>query len=246
MLRTGIVIVSMYCAAAYGGAAAAESIAQPSIQPQDTWTYRDTTEQRPNVWRQSHFEGTVLRNSGTTILLKNMEVGSSNPPTELLINSDWSRFRSINGQETVVNRPFVFPLTVGKAWNLEYVDDHPNSTNHKSEKRKLHYRVTGWEDVEVPAGKFKAFKIEAEGTWFAELAPRTAATIAMQAGAAGTSSSTQTVNVTASTTTGRIYEAVWYVPEVKRAVKNVEEYYDSNGVRNERITAELESYKVAN
>jgi hypothetical protein len=43
--------------------------------------------------------------------------------------------------------------------------------------------------------------------------------------------------------TGRTYKAFWYVPEIGRWVKSVEEYYGSNGVRNERYTAELESYK---
>jgi hypothetical protein len=35
------------------------------------------------------------------------------------------------------------------------------------------------------------------------------------------------------------------VPKVKRWVKSVEEYYGANGVRNERYTSELETYKVA-
>jgi hypothetical protein len=43
---------------------------------------------------------------------------------------------------------------------------------------------------------------------------------------------------------GRTYKAFWYVPEVRRWVKSVEEYYGSGGVRNERYTAELESFKL--
>ena len=43
--------------------------------------------------------------------------------------------------------------------------------------------------------------------------------------------------------TGRTYKAFWYVPEIGRWVKSVEEYYGSNGVRNERYTGELESFK---
>jgi hypothetical protein len=45
--------------------------------------------------------------------------------------------------------------------------------------------------------------------------------------------------------TGRTYKAFWYVPEVRRWVKSVEEYYGSGGVRNERFTMELESFKVS-
>jgi len=109
-----------------------------------------------------HFEGTVLRSSASTMLIQNKEVDSPNPPREILIGSDWSNFRSFAGKETVAHRPFTFPMSIGKTWDLEFTDDHPNNKNHKSETRKLKYRVVGWENVEVPAGKFKALKIEAE------------------------------------------------------------------------------------
>jgi hypothetical protein len=112
--------------------------------------------------------------------------------------------------------------------------------------RRLKYRVVGWEDVEVPAGKFKALKIEAEGSWSGEIAPQTTASAASQAGALGTTAVVQTVNVKAETVTGRLYQAYWYAPEVKREVKSVEENYDTNGVRTARFTNDLESYKVAN
>jgi hypothetical protein len=151
----------------------------------------------------------------------------------------------MGGKETVVHRPFTFPMSVGKTWDLEFTEDHPNNKNHKSETRKLKYRVVGWEDVEVPAGKFKALKIEAEGSWSGEIAPRTTASIANQAGAQGTTAVAQTVNVREETVTGRLYQAYWYAPDVKREVKSVEENYDTNGIRSARFTNELESYKVA-
>ena len=224
----------------------AQTIAQPVLQPQDTWTFRRTTETQQEPWRQVHFVGTVLRYSGNTMLMQNKEMDSPAPPREFLIDSDWSVFRSLAGKETVVHRPFTFPMSLGKTWDLEFTDDHPNNKNHKFETRKLKYRVVGWEDVEVPAGKFKALKIEADGSWTGEIAPRTTASIANQAGAQGTTAVAQTVNVRAETVTGRLYQAYWYAPNVKREVKSVEENYDTNGVRSARWTNELESYKVAN
>ena len=159
MLRIAIVVVGLCVAIA----ARADSVPPPTPQPTDTWTFRRTTETLPAVWRQIHFQGTVLRNSGTTMVIRNNEVDSPNPPREILINSDWSSFRSLGGRETVVHHPFEFPLSVGKTWELAYTDDHPANKNHKSETRHLKYRVVGWEDVDVPAGKFKALKIEADG-----------------------------------------------------------------------------------
>jgi hypothetical protein len=241
MQKTWIAIAAALCA----NIAYAQTAGQPVLQPQDTWTFRRTTETQPNVWRQVHFEGTVLRSSASTMLIQSKEVDSPNPPREILIGSDWSTFRSLSGKETIVHRPFTFPMSVGKSWDLEFIDDHPNNKSHKSETRKLKYRVVGWEDVEVPAGKFKALKIEADGSWSGEIAPRTTASTATQAGAQGTTAVAQTVNVTAETVTGRLYQAYWYAPDVKREVKSVEENYDTNGVRSARFTNELESYKVA-
>jgi hypothetical protein len=233
-------------AALFANIAVAQTVGQPVFQPQDTWKFRRTTETQPDIWRQVHFEGTVLRSSASTMLIQNREVDSPNPPREILIGQDWSSFRSLSGKETVVHRPFTFPMSVGKTWDLEFTDDHPNNKNHKSETRRLKFRVVGWEDVEVPAGKFKALKIEADGSWSGEIAPKTTASTATQAGAQGTTAIAQTVNVTAETVTGRLYQAYWYAPEVKREVKSVEENFDTNGVRSARFTNELESYKVAN
>jgi hypothetical protein len=227
-------------------AATTESIPQPTLQAGDTWSYQNTLEKTPSVWRQTHSQSTVVRSSPSTVLVRNTEVGSPNPPAEILLNADWSRFRSLNGKETIVHKPFAFPLTLGKTWDMEYTDDHPSNTSHKTEHHQLQFRVVGWEDVQVPAGKFKALKIEADGTWSGEVAPKVAASVATQAGADGTTTAAQTVNVAARTVTGRLYDALWYAPEVKRGVKTIEEFYDINGVRNERDTVELESYKLAN
>jgi hypothetical protein len=57
---------------------------------------------------------------------------------------------------------------------------------------------------------------------------------------------TQTQKTTATPVSGRTYKAFWYVPEVKRWVKSVEEYYAASGVRSERYTSELESVRLAN
>jgi hypothetical protein len=102
----------------------------------------------------------------------------------------------------------------------------------------------GFETIEVPAGKFNALKIEAEGRWTAELEPAQTITQGARSNADGTSMSTQVQNIKEKTVTGRTYKAFWYVPEVKRWVRSVEEYYGNGGVRNESYTGELESFKV--
>ena len=169
--------------------------------------------------------------------------GSTQPEKELFSGVDWSRARDIGGKETVVNRPLAFPLNAGKTWEIHYTEEHPNK-QHRSEEWNNKYSVVGYEPVEVPAGKFNALKIEAEGHWTAVLEPTQTVVQGAQSNADGTSLVTQTQKITDRTTSGRTYKAFWYVPEVRRWVKSVEEYYSSGGVRNERHTGELESYKL--
>jgi hypothetical protein len=56
----------------------------------------------------------------------------------------------------------------------------------------------------------------------------------------------QTNRTIPTTSSGRIYKAFWYVPSLKRWAKSVEEYYNSNSVRTERYSDELESDKLVN
>ena len=157
---------------------------------------------------------------------------------------DLSRTRDINGKETVVNRPLLFPLATGKTWEVQYVEQHPNKV-HKSERWSHKFTVVGFETVEVPAGKFNALKVEAEGHWTAQLEPAHTVVQGAQSSADGTTMVTQAQNTRDEPVSGRTYKAFWYAPEVKRWVKSVEEYYSGSGVRTERYTGELESFKIA-
>jgi hypothetical protein len=76
------------------------------------------------------------------------------------------------------------------------------------------------------------------------LEPAQTVTQGAQSNADGTSMSTQVQKIKERTVTGRTYKAFWYVPEVKRWVKSIEEYYGSGGVRNESYTGELEGFKA--
>lgn len=223
--------------------AQAQTVAAPALRANDTWTYQTTVENRSG-WHQTRIESTVLRAGPGVIALSNRPAGSTMPPTEQLIDADWSRFRSVNGHETVVNRPLAFPLSIGKTWEVEYTEDHPNR-QHSSEHFRSVYKVTGWEDATVPAGTFHALKIEADGDWSAALAPAVAAVAGTRLDAQGATTVMQSNRITPKTISGRTYKAFWYVPVVRKWVKSVEEYYDANGMRNERYTDELESYKVA-
>jgi hypothetical protein len=231
------------CIAGAAMSVSAQSLNAPVVKAGDTWTYKITTEKGPSGWTQTRDDTTVSRVTSSTIYYSVKGSGSTQPAKELFAGLDWSRVRDIDGKETLVNKPFSFPLTVGKAWEVHYTEPHPNKS-FRSEEWAHKYTVVGFEPVEVPAGKFNALKIEAEGRWTAELEPTQTVVQGAQSNADGTSTVTQTQKTGDRTVSGRTYKAFWYVPEVRRWVKSVEEYYGSGGVRNERYTGELESLKL--
>ncbi len=233
---------AVLCAIGLPLLAIAQSAPSPAIKGGDSWTYVDTFEKAPSIWRQTHDEVTVLRATPSHIYYTSKQSGSTQAPSEVIAGADWSRERNVNGAEVVVNRPFVFPLSPGKTWNLEYTEQHPNKA-FASQKWSSQYRVGDIETVEVPAGKFQAIKVEAEGDWVAQLEPTQTITQAVQMQQGDTTMITHAQKTGPVQVTGRTYKSFWYVPEIGRWVKSVEEYCGSNGVRNERYTAELESYK---
>jgi hypothetical protein len=222
----------------------AQTIEIPAVKSGDTWKYRMTIEKAPNGWTQTDDEFTVSRITSTTIYFSFRQSGSTQPAQDQIAGRDWRRFQDVNGSETVINQPLSFPLATGKSWDIEYTEQHPNKA-HKFERWQSTFRVIGSETVEVPAGKFNALKIEAEGHWTAEAEPSQSVVQGAQSAESGTTMVTEVKKTTVGPVTGRTYKAFWYAPEVKRWVKSVEEYYGNGGVRNERYTAELESYKVA-
>jgi hypothetical protein len=236
--RTLLLLISLTAPAL----AHAESTSAPKLNAGDTWTYVNTIETAPNGWRQTHDQIVVSRTTSDHIYFETKQTDTTQPANEIIAGADWSRARNVNGTETMVNQPLSFPLTVGKTWELKYTEAHPN-VKHDSESLDMRYKVVGPESVEVPAGKFEAIKIETEGEWTAQIAPIHSATSGTASNQTGTTVVIQTQNTTPVTATGRLYKAFWYVPETGRWVKSVEEYYGSNGVRSQRYSSELESFK---
>lgn len=224
--------------------AAAQTLERPEVRAGDSWIYRTTEEKGAAGWNQTRDELAVTRVTASAIYFTVKQSGSTQAPKELFMGRDWSRTRDINGSETVVAQPMQFPLSPGKSWTVKFSEDNP-SKNFRTETWDNKYSVVGYEDIEVPAGKYRAVKIEAEGRWSGVLAPGETVVQGAEAHESGTTMSTQVQKTTAREVSGRLYKAFWYAPEVKRWVKSVEEDYSNGGVRNVRRTMELESYKPA-
>lgn len=245
LCRCAALCIATLAGAAFSLNGLAQTLDLPAVKEGDTWKYRSTTERGTNGWTQADNEIVVSRVTGSGIYFSTRQSGSTQPPRDQIAGLDWHRMRDVNGKETMVNQPLSFPLAPGKSWDVEYLEQHPNKA-HRFEQWQNTFKVIGYETIEVPAGKFNALKIESEGHWSAELEPSQTVVQGAQSAQSDTTMVTEVKKTSAAPVTGRTYKAFWYAPEVKRWVKSVEEYYANNGVRNERYTDELESFKVAN
>ncbi len=214
----------------------------PALRAGDSWRYKNITELQ-GKFSETHDESSVERLEGDVVLLRVHQVDSTLQPTEVLVGTDWARSRSVDGKEQVVNRPFDFPLVPAKTWTVEYSEDEPNR-NLAHERFAINYRVVGTEQVTVPAGTFSAIKIEATGRWTATTAPSTTGVAVTRSDDQGAAVVNRVDRRNAREVTGRLYKAFWYAPEVKRAVKMVEEFYNTAGQRSERRESDLEAFNA--
>lgn len=82
-----------------------------------------------------------------------------------------------------------------------------------------HGRVVGWDSVSVPAGNFKALRVELE-------------------------SSRQAKTSTAIPEPRRVRYVIWYAPDAKRTVKHVRTVWAPSGAKLDEDTYELVKYRV--
>jgi hypothetical protein len=118
---------------------------------------------------------------------------------------EWNGVVSVDDGVVEVERGLMrFPLSVGDrydaAWQMRRARVGTFLARHERA-----VKVAGWEDIEVPAGKFRALKVEASGTWRR-----------LDSGRSDWARNT-----------------VWYAPQVKRWVKSL--YEDAQGKVGEEL-----------
>jgi hypothetical protein len=221
----------------------AAAVSQPTFTVDDSWSYHQSV-QKNGVASDSHVTLSVMRFGSDSVVVTTKTKENPDRVQSLMLGLDWSLRRSVNGQETTVDQPLSFPLEVGKTWRLEFTEQNP-SPQKLRETDTLPYKVVGWEEITAPAGKFHALKIESEGRWTADVAPRVlnGAVVARQGSALSQTTESQVVH--GLRISGRYYKCFWYAPEVKRWVKSTEENYSSNGSLGFAVRDELERFDVS-
>ncbi len=201
----------------------AQGISAPQYKAGDSWTYRETD----NFTRLDR--GTIVSEvTGASELVQLATRANDGRVlgTTALDNAGALKAGAINARAAGELNPSLalrpFPLTEGKRWTQVVNRMDPATQSNRSVR--VSGRVVGWETVRVPAGEFKALRIERE----------------MNLGDAD-----------AFRGESLRHETEWYVPELGAAVKlTVREHYREGAgavigafLQQDWYTRELVSYK---
>ncbi len=220
-----------------------DTAAAPSLKTGDQWTYAHVWERSHTIPRPQRTEISVALDPARGWFATRRESDSGKSAT-WGIGQDWSRWTGTGRARQDVDRPLHFPLWPGKTWDVERWLPDPDTMGYEREGVHQHCTVAGWEDITTPAGRFFAARIEVEGRW-------QAAPPAGSVGPGPKDSQPQPDTLSPKTLWdaplplyGQLTRTLWYAPEAKRWVRQVEIYYDANGALLESHKAELQSYRV--
>lgn len=191
-------------------------VERPEFVIGDRWVLRQVdlhSDEEQNKWENkvTGLQDDSVQFAGVTLANKDAsKVGKSYKASASRATLTFPNSLIVEGQEV----KFDFPLEVGKTWKYDY------KTRRNDGKGFITYsaeaKVDSWEDVEVPAGKFKALKVT-HSIFYSN------------------------VNSSGTTTNRQLLKTYWYSPQVKREVKY--EYVDRHAA-GDRTRTELVEYEV--
>ena len=193
-LRSGI-IFGLLAIATQPTIAAANEAAAPTVSVGDKWTFKGRN--NPIV------EDVVSQVDATSITVQRTYDHDAITTHTLVFTPEWNEIvsRIGNGREfkdEPAGISFKFPLKVGDVWKSEFRRDF-GATGSGFQTRSA--KVETLEDVSVPAGNFKAYRIQVSTEWRSE----------------------RTDGMGKPRAQGSYEQTYWYVPELNRIVKHFED-----------------------
>lgn len=188
-------------------------VPRPDVKVGDSWTYRrmDYDAGQP---RGLYVMRVVFAARGVIQVVS--AYGRKEGEVDTTYTEDWNAVTTVGRVFNPHTGWFKFPLQVGDTYKAAFEVIVPKKEASSRQERDV--KVVGWEEVDVPAGKFRALKIVSEGHF-------------------------QRIDNTHLGGTSR--NVIWYVPEVKRWVKITLENRPTTGRGKGEFTGEeLVGYKV--
>jgi hypothetical protein len=211
-LRPRILAAVPFFVAASAAAQSDAPVQRPEVKPGDTWTYR-----RQNLSeRKAGFYELKVSFAGPRVILALVSPRGGREPMDTTWTPEWG---DITTGQSVTYKPerelLKFPLQPGATYTSNWEVVQPKLGQFRV-KMTVNARVAGWEEVSVPAGKFRALRIDASGTY-------------------------QRQDVIGG---GEARFQLWYVPEVQRWVKWSYKSTNFRGEPWDDVVDELVSYRL--
>src|SRR5689334_24599323 len=144
------------------GVAAAQTdapIPRPSVKPGDSWGYRRTDYLTGQHSGRIQMEVTFANDRVIQLVQRN---ANKEDDIDVTMTSEWNQINSGNtGVFNPHNGILKFPLRTGDSWTSKYDVKFPREGDYEV-KHDRKVRAVGWENIEVPAGKFRALKVVSE------------------------------------------------------------------------------------
>jgi hypothetical protein len=199
---------------------AAQAVARPDVKVGDSWTYRrmdyDANQPRGNYTMR------VVSAERDVIRAVNVQSGQEGE-YDTTYTADWNALKLGRHSFNPHSGWLKFPLQVGDTYSAAFesifTKQMHGSTLQIDGRNDRTVKVVGWEEVVVPAGKFRALQIVSEG-----ILNRTD---------------------TAQPIMRQERHVIWYVPEIKRWAKMTFEHQPlGRGASGGRSGEELVAYEL--
>ncbi|WP_420383266.1 hypothetical protein [Novosphingobium sp.] len=238
-------LLALLAAPAEVWAQAGNTVQSPVLKVGDSWVFNDVTEKGPTGYNERRTNIVVQRLGDDTMNIGIKRDGAPGAFEDQLIGLDWSHRRFVDGKQTVTTRPFEFPLSVGHQWTVDFVDSTRRGNQISVHVRQT-YKVVGWEDITVAGGHFHTVKVVSDGVNDGTVEVAATAGTSVAASSSGTAAISHGqrggIGKLVRVTHGEFY----YAPEIKSAVKSLEEQYSPDNVLLIREKRELVSFTPGN
>lgn len=144
-------------------ASESEPVKAPYVESGDCWSYRadNMTHQGKPVRDYELCVTLVDRAKGTVLAVATVKDDGREIDTAWSL--EWATYASVAGLIAPQGvRLYRFPLTVGDRYSIEF-DFRDARLGPNAGRSQYDLAVVGWEDVTVPAGTFRALRIEGRG-----------------------------------------------------------------------------------
>jgi hypothetical protein len=189
------------------------AIAAPDIKVGETWTYKTVVvDLRDPQRKRTEYSYTqqVEKVTYTEVWVREKSAVLAGYEAQIKFDKQWNPIEApLPDTSTIVRfEPylprFVFPLAPNRSWTGNFTVSNPKS-REIGEQGQSEGKVIAWDEVSVPAGRFKALRIETLTPYY---------------------TGTRTPIIFANPNLyGGAQEQYWYVPELKNFVKYIRKDY---------------------